>query len=262
MIPLRDNIPARRFPVVTVTLIVINALVWILYQTPDLEESVRQGGFFPCQLNSSCAAPEQVPPGLRAGGPGWVVDAFTSMFMHGGWLHIIGNMLFLWIFGNNVEDTLGRGRFVAFYLASGLAAVGLQSYITLQFGSTVGPVNVDALIPVVGASGAIAGVLGAYLLLFPRARVLSIFFFFLIIPLEIPAVFFLGGWFLFQLWQGGFGLLSPDQAGGGGVAFFAHVGGFVFGALTVKLFGFRGPPTFRRWPRYTPQSPAWPRAER
>lgn len=261
MIPIRDNIPTSSFPILTLGLIAINTIVWLFYQTPDLEESVRQAGFFPCEINGSCAEPEQVPPGLRAGGPVWIVDALTSMFMHGSWIHIIGNMLFLWIFSNNVEDTLGRARFVVFYLSSGIAAVALQSYVTLRFGSTVGNVNVDALIPMVGASGAIAGVLGAYLVLFPRARVLTIFFFIFIIPVQIPAVFFLGGWFLFQLWQGGFGLLSADMSGGG-VAFFAHIGGFVFGALTVKVFGLGRPPTFRRRPKYTREAPAWPRAER
>ena len=262
MIPLRDNIPTERFPVVTVVFIAINVIVWLLYQLPDLDQSVIESAFYPCEI-SGCPDPQDFRPQDRAfipqpGGAGWLADAFSSMFMHGSWIHIIGNMLFLWIFGNNVEDRMGRVRFVVFYLAAGLGATALQTAMTLEFGQTIGSVNVDALIPTVGASGAIAGVLGAYLLLFPRARVLAIFFIFLIIPLEIPAAFFLGGWFIFQLWQGGFDLFAPDGIGTGGVAFFAHIGGFVFGFLAVKLFTARP-----RGPRLRPApEPPWERAER
>lgn len=243
----------------TVVFIAINVIAWLLYQLPDLEQSVVQSAFYPCEV-SGCPDPRDFAPEVRGffpepGGAGWIVDAFTSMFLHGSWIHIIGNMLFLWIFGNNVEDRMGRARFVVFYLAAGLGATALQSAITLQFGQEIEGINIDALIPTVGASGAIAGVLGAYLLLFPRARVLTIFFIFLIIPIEIPAFIFLGGWFIFQLWQGGFDLLSPDGIGTGGVAFFAHVGGFAFGVLAVKLF------TARRRPPAT-QHPPWERAER
>jgi membrane associated rhomboid family serine protease len=157
------------------------------------------------------------------------------MFMHGGWIHIIGNMLFLWIFGNNVEDALGRVRFLLWYLVAGIAAIALQTFVTLQFSSAAG-----ASIPNIGASGAIAGVLGAYILLLPSARVLSaIFLGFFFFMQEIPAIFFLGFWFLFQLWEGGFSVLHPEA--GGGVAFFAHIGGFVFGMLTVYLFAVRKP---------------------
>ena len=234
-------------------LIAINVIAWLLYQLPDLESSVREAAFFPCQVNG-CPDPALLPPSLRPAGAGWIADAFTSMFLHGGWLHIASNMLFLWIFGSSVEDRMGRARFVVFYLGTGLGATALQTAITLQFGQELEGINLDALIPTVGASGAIAGVLGAYLLLFPRARVLMIFFLFLIIPIEVPAVLFLGGWFAFQLWQGGFDLLSPDGIGGGGVAFFAHIGGFIFGALTIKLF------TVRAGPR-PPRQPPWERAE-
>ena len=253
MIPLRDNIPTGRFPIVTVVFITINVVAWLLYQLPDLESSVREAAFFPCQV-SGCPDPALLPPSLRPAGAGWVADAFTSMFLHGSWIHLIGNILFLWIFGNNVEDRMGRAKFVVFYLAAGLGATALQSAITLRFGQELDGINVDALIPTVGASGAIAGVLGAYLVLFPRARVLAIFFIFFIIPFEIPAFIFLGGWFIFQLWQGGFDLLSPDGIGTGGVAFFAHVGGFAFGVLTVKLFTARL--------RAGPAPPPWERAER
>jgi membrane associated rhomboid family serine protease len=234
--PIRDDIPTRRFPVVTVSLIVLNAGVWLFYELPDLNEAVLRSGFFPCEVDGTCRAP----------GGSWELDALTSMFMHGGWLHLIVNMLFLWIFGNNVEDAMGRIRFIVFYLAAGFAATALQTWITLRFGAPS-----DAEVPTVGASGAIAGVLGAYLVLYPRARILTIFGF---IPLLVPAIFFLGIWFVFQLWQAGFDLFAPTGIGDGGVAFFAHVGGFVFGLLAVRPFTAGRP----RGPRRTP---AWPRAE-
>jgi membrane associated rhomboid family serine protease len=162
----------------------------------------------------------------------WYLAAFTSMFMHGGWVHLGGNMLFLWIFGNNVEDALGRVRFLLWYIAAGLAAVATQTAVTLLFSDPAG-----ASIPNVGASGAIAGVLGAYIVLLPRASVLTLFFF--VILREIPAGFFLGIWFLFQLLDGGFAILQPQA--GGGVAFFAHIGGFVFGMATVLLVAKQRP---------------------
>ncbi len=154
--------------------------------------------------------------------------------MHGGWEHIIFNMLFLWIFGNNVEDALGRVRFLFWYIAGGLAATAVQTFVTLQFGSAQ-----DASIPNIGASGAIAAVLGAYFVLLPNARVLTAIFFILIFFQELPAVLFLGLWFVFQLWQGGFAIVQPQA--GGGVAFFAHIGGFLFGVLTVRLVAVRRP---------------------
>jgi membrane associated rhomboid family serine protease len=157
------------------------------------------------------------------------------MFMHGSWFHIIGNMLFLWIFGNNVEDSMGRIRFAVWYLLCGLAATASQTYVTLQFGDAQ-----SASIPNVGASGAIAGVLGAYFLLLPTASVLTaIFVVFIFFLQELPAILFLGIWFLFQLWEGGFSLVEPQA--GGGVAFFAHIGGFVFGMLTVRAVIVREP---------------------
>jgi membrane associated rhomboid family serine protease len=237
--PIKDNIPTRRFPVVTVTLIAINTAVWLFYQLPDLQRSVVDAGWVPCDYQGTCLAP----------GPGWQVDAFTSMFMHGSWIHIIGNMLFLWIFGNNVEDRMGRVPFAIFYLAAGLAATATQTVITLEYGA-----EEDAVIPNVGASGAIAGVLGAYFLLFPHARVLTFVVLIVVfLPIEVPAMAFLGVWFLFQLWQGGFDLFAPTGIGTGGVAFFAHIGGFVFGLL-VGLFLRGGRPG-------RPRTPAWPRAE-
>ena len=214
MLPLYDNLPTRRFPFVTVALIAANAAVWVLYQVPELEESVYQIGFIPCEADGSCANE----------GYSWPLNVLTSMFAHGSWTHIVGNMLFLWIFGNNVEDALGRVRYLAFYLAAGVAATGAQTAVTLGFGTAE-----DATIPNVGASGAIAGVLGAYLVLHPLARVVTLVFLFFV---EIPAMFFLVTWFLFQLWLGGFSLVEPQS--GGGIAFFAHIGGFVFGALAVR----------------------------
>jgi membrane associated rhomboid family serine protease len=222
--PLKDNVPTRSFPIVTATLIAINAAVWIFYQLPDLNGSVVELAYQPCEVTSSC------PPGAAVG-EGWEVTWLTSMFMHGSWLHIIGNMLFLWVFGNNVEDAMGRLRFLAFYLLAGIAATALQTTITLWMGTAD-----DAAVPNLGASGAVSGVLGAYLVLLPHASVLTLVFFFLI---EVPAGLFLGFWFLFQLWEGGFSLVMPQE--GGGVAFFAHIGGFVFGAATVRLWAKRPP---------------------
>jgi membrane associated rhomboid family serine protease len=224
VIPLRDNVPTRTFPVVTVTLIAINVAVWLFYQLPDLQHSVTELAFQPCEVDSSC-------PAGTATGESWLVTAFTAMFMHGSWLHIGGNMLFLWIFGNNVEDALGKVRFIVFYLLSGLVATGLQTVVTLSAGTAI-----DGAVPNLGASGAISGVLAAYLLLLPTARVLTILFYFLV---EVPAFLFLGFWFVFQLWEGGFSILHPEA--GGGVAFFAHIGGFVFGLATVHLFAKRPP---------------------
>jgi rhomboid family protein len=224
VLPLRDNVPTRTFPVVTVTLIAINVAVWLFYQVPNLDRSVQDLAFHPCEVNGSC------PPGFHPD-KGWLLTALTSMFMHGSWLHIGGNMLFLWIFGNNVEDAMGRVRFTIFYLLGGFAATALQTWVTFQFGNAA-----DTAIPNLGASGAISAVLGAYAVLLPTARVLTIVFFFFI---QVPAVLFLGFWIFFQLWQGGYSILHPEA--GGGVAFFAHIGGFAFGVVTVQLFKVRAP---------------------
>ena len=221
MLPLRDNVPSRTLPWVTWGLIAANVLVWVLYQLPDLEGSVRELAYQPCEVVDSC--PQT--------GQDWPLTALTSMFMHGGWAHLLGNMLFLWIFGNNVEDALGHVRFLAFYLAGGFAATALQTAVTLSSGS-----DAEAAIPNLGASGAVSAVLGAYLVLLPHAKVLTLIFFIL---REIPAIAFLGIWFLFQLYSGSLSLQSPEQ--GGGVAFFAHVGGFAFGLLVVKLVQVRPP---------------------
>jgi membrane associated rhomboid family serine protease len=229
MLPLRDNVPTRTFPVVTVGIIVVNVIVWIWEFTgTSVQTDVVHYGYYPCKVAGPC-----VGDALQAKIP-WYENTFTSMFMHGGWEHIIFNMLFLWIFGNNVEDALGRVRFLVWYLAGGIAATVTQTVVTLWFGSTQ-----DASIPNIGASGAIAAVLGAYLVLLPNARVLTAIFFILIFFQELPAVLFLGIWFLFQLWQGGWAIVHPES--GGGVAFFAHIGGFLFGVLTIKLVAKRMP---------------------
>jgi len=221
VLPLRDNVPTRTRPWVTYGLILANILVWVLYQLPDLQGSVDELAYHPCEVVDECV---QV-------GQGWSLTAFTSMFMHGGWEHLLGNMLFLWIFGNNVEDALGHVRYLVFYLCGGFAATALQTFVTLSVAN-----GADATIPNLGASGAVSAVLGAYLVLLPRARVLTLIFF---VVREVPAVLLLGLWFVLQLFSGGASLGQPQP--GGGVAFFAHVGGFVFGALLVKVVAIRSP---------------------
>jgi membrane associated rhomboid family serine protease len=230
VLPLRDNVPTRAFPIVTVGLIAANTIVWLWEVTgTPVERDVFRYGYYPCSLDPPCI---QIPGEPVTAHLPWYEGAFTSMFMHGSWQHIFGNMLFLWIFGNNVEDSLGRIRFLLWYVAAGLAATALQTYVTLHYSTQEG-----ASIPNIGASGAIAGVLGAYFLILPQARVLTLIFFFIL--REIPAVWFLGIWFVFQIWDGGLALKHPEA--GGGVAFFAHIGGFLFGALTVYLVRRRPP---------------------
>jgi rhomboid family protein len=230
VLPLRDNVPTRSFPVVTVGLIAADVIVWLWEVTgTSVDQDVTLYGYYPCTVEGPCVPP--APPDPLP----WYEGAFTSMFMHGSWLHIAGNMLFLWIFGNNVEDSLGRVRFLLWYLACGLAATALQTVVTLELSDAQG-----ASIPNVGASGAIAGVLGGYMLLLPRAKVLTavilIFFFFLY---EIPATVFLAVWFAFQALEGGLSIVEPQQ--GGGVAFFAHIGGFLFGLATIRFVVVRRP---------------------
>ncbi len=229
MLPLKDNVPTRTFPLFTIGLIVANVLFWILYQDagtePGMTASLQELAYQPCEVDDSC------PPT----GHDWQVTAFTSMFMHGGWEHLLGNMLFLWIFGNNVEDELGRVRFLAFYLLGGLAATATQTFVTLRYAAPG-----EGEIPNVGASGAIAAVLGAYILLHPGGRVLTWIMPIFFIP--IPAFIYLGLWFVFQLVAGSASFTHPEP--GGGVAYFAHIGGFVFGFLAIRVFavGRRHPP--------------------
>jgi len=254
--PLKDNIPTDRFPVVTVALIVVNALMYFFFQDggilggPD-DANVVEYGAIPyefthwgdhCELTGeqiACEGQSGVDGAADPQAP-TALTAFTSMFMHGSLLHIGGNMLFLWIFGNNVEDSMGRVKFVLFYLLGGLAALAAQILV-----------STDAAVPTVGASGAVAAVLGGYLLLFPRARVVTvifIIFFFTII--EIPALIVLGLWFVQQLVFGSLDYVSPAGQGGG-VAYFAHIGGFVFGMLLIRAFARRRkapPAALPGWP--------------
>ena len=215
MIPLTDRIPARRFPVVNVALIVANFAVFLLYELPDLDAAIRRASFYPCDVTGAC----------HLGIP-WTVSWMTSMFMHGNWHHILGNMVFLAVFGKNVEVAFGALRYLAFYLAGGFAATVLQTAMILHFGTAV-----DAESANLGASGAIAAVLGAYMVLLPGARILAVW------PsaVAIPAWAYLGIWFLYQLFEGNFALVHPDNSSGSHVAFFAHVGGFVFGALVALI---------------------------
>jgi len=207
VIPLRDVIPSRTTPGVTITLIVLNVLIYVLGLM--LTEQGRDAFIYAFGL---------VPAFFS------VISVFTSMFVHGGFAHLVGNMLFLWIFGDNVEDRLGHGRFLMFYLLCGFAAAVSQAVL-----------NPSSLVPMVGASGAIAGVMGAYLVLYPRSRVLMLFPFPPIL-FELPAVFFLVMWFLVQFLNGVNQLpIFERNAISGGVAFWAHVMGFVSGLLLVLV---------------------------
>jgi len=215
MIPLRDVIPSRTTPFVTVTIIVLNALAWLF------ELSLPQR-----QLNEFLTTYGVVPAYFSA------PTLVTSMFLHGGWMHIIGNMWYLWIFGDNVEDRLGHGRFIVFYLLCGMAAA---------FGQIL--IDPASTLPTIGASGAIAGVMGAYFVLYPKSRVLAL------VPLiifweviEVPAIVLLGVWFLMQLLSAG---AIAATANTGGVAFAAHVAGFIVGVLGVFVFRKREP--YRQW---------------
>ena len=220
MIPLRDSNPTERFPLVTVLLIVVNGIVF-LYELSLGEKGAQAmlGAFalVPARLASgNLPVPGTVPVG---------VTVITSMFLHGGFLHVIGNMLYLWIFGNNVEDAMGRLRFAVFYLLCGTAAAMGHAFLNLR--STV---------PMIGASGAVSGVLGAYLLLYPRARVLTLFILgFFVRLIEVPALVVLGFWFVLQFLNA---LIASGA--GGGVAWYAHLGGFAAGMVLVGLFKRRG----------------------
>jgi membrane associated rhomboid family serine protease len=225
MIPLSDGLTARRFPFVNIALIVANFAVWLFYELPHLQSSILHASFYPCSVNGSCHAPES-----------WGISWITAMFLHGSWGHILGNMIFLVVFGKNVEDAFGHGRYLVFYFAGGLAATATQTAMTLLFGTAA-----DARVPNLGASGAIAAVLGAYFVLYPQSKVFGLLG---IWPVRVSAWFFLGFWFLYQLFEANFGLFG-SSANGGGVAFFAHVGGFVFGALVAKVLTDAG--------RVTPQ---------
>jgi membrane associated rhomboid family serine protease len=220
VLPLADNLRSRTFPFVNVALIVANFAVWLFYELPHLNASIFHASFYPCTVDGSCHGPEP-----------WGVSWFTAMFMHGSWDHILGNMLFLAVFGKNVEDAFGHLRYLAFYVAGGFVAMMTQTAMTLLFGSAA-----DAHVANLGASGAIAAVLGAYFVLYPNSQVRGLV---VIFPVRLSAWFFLGFWFLYQLFEANFGLFGAS-AHGGGVAFFAHVGGFAFGALVTWILAGSG----------------------
>jgi len=214
-IPIRDDTPTVRKPYLTVSLIVVNSLIFfysISLGTRGFQLFTIQFGYIPFELVSGF----ELTPGLASS---VYLTPITSMFMHGGWMHLIGNMLFLWIYGNNIEDYFGPVKFLFFYIVSGLAAIGLYTLF--------GP---HSQVPLVGASGAIAGVMGAYMVLHPRARITVLVVFFFIQFVVLPAKVVLGIWFVYQLLMSMIG-----SATGGGVAWMAHVGGFAFGWALLKL---------------------------
>jgi membrane associated rhomboid family serine protease len=213
VLPLSDGLRTRNFPIVNVSLIIANFAVWLFYELPHLNSAVFHASFYPCTVDHACRGPEP-----------WGVSWITAMFLHGSWDHILGNMLFLAVFGKNVEDAFGRLRYLAFYFAGGFVAMMAQTLITLLFGTAA-----EARVPNLGASGAIAAVLGAYFVLYPNSNVFGLI---VIFPVRISAYFFLGFWFLYQLFEANFGLFAAT-ANGGGVAFFAHVGGFLFGIVVA-----------------------------
>jgi membrane associated rhomboid family serine protease len=239
--PFKDNIPTRDFPVITVAIVAINVVVFFILQQPSISLSgatvdpqiTIDWGLIPFEVThpgEGCALVNQgtgiaCGPGAPEQPSTWLT-ILTSMFMHGGLLHLGGNMLFLWVFGNNIEDSMGKVRFVIFYLLGGAVAGFAQVLI--------GP---NEAIPTIGASGAVAAVLGGYALLYPRARVVTLIFIIIIFTVvELPALLVLGLWFLLQLFYAG---AEPVSGGGGGVAYFAHIGGFLFGLAVIKLFANR-----------------------
>jgi membrane associated rhomboid family serine protease len=235
LLPIKDDIPTRRFPVLTVVIIALNVVVFF-----GLQHATITGEVDDAQTVKYAVIPYEVAhPGqhceadngelvcgkdVKSDFPTWAT-VFFAMFMHGGLLHIAGNMLFLWIFGNNIEDSMHPAAFVLFYLAGGVVAT--LSQVAMDPNSAV---------PNLGASGAIAALLGAYALLYPRARVVTlVFIVFFVTLVRLPALVVLGAWFLFQLID----LSAQPNGGGGGVAYLAHIGGFAFGLLTIKLFATR-----------------------
>jgi rhomboid family protein len=233
MIPFRDNIPSRTFPIINVSLIIVNVLVFLFelsLGSRTLETFIAAFGVVPFRTLSA----SQLHLSPAAVG----IPYLTSMFLHGGWMHLIGNMWYLWIFGDNVEDRLGHFRYLVFYLLCGIGA---------GFVHTV--MNAHSIIPSVGASGAIAGVLGAYVVSYPSARVLTlvpIFFFIQII--EIPALIVLGFWFVMQFLYGTASLAVSTSANTGGVAWWAHIGGFIIGIILLGVFARK--PRYDQYSRY------------
>ncbi len=233
MIPISDDVPSRTVPLVTLGLIAANVAVFLYQASLGMsadpraarvaEAVVMEFGASPGRLSGGWSVVDEFPPPIGT--------IFTSMFLHGGLFHVGGNMLYLWIFGNNVEDTLGHGRFLLFYLASGIAAAFAQTFV-----------NPDSTVPMIGASGAVSGVLGAYLVLFPYARVLVLLIFgFFIRPVYVPAIVVLGFWIVVQFVNGLITVSAAAHGGGeaGGTAWFAHIGGFLAGIVLLFLI--------RRW---------------
>lgn len=224
MVPLRDDIPARRFPLVTVMIIVVNGLAFVyeLSVGRQLERFLFEFGIVPVRYT-------QWEVAQFFGFHEQAIPFFTSMFLHGGWLHLLGNMWTLWVFGDNVEDRMGRGRFLLFYLVSGFVSAWLHILT-----------NTSSAVPTIGASGAVAGVMGAYLLNFPHARITTLIPPFFLGPFFVlPAVFFLGWWFLLQFFNGSLSLFA-DQSRVAGIAWWAHVGGFAFGVAVAAMARGRG----------------------
>jgi membrane associated rhomboid family serine protease len=224
VVPLRDNNPTRITPYITYALIATNILVFI-YQLSLSSEELNQ--FF----QTYALVPRRLTEGISSGELALIIPPvltlFTSQFLHGGFFHIGGNMLYLWIFGNNIEEQLGRFRYIIFYLVCGALAALAQWFFSRQ-----------SEVPTLGASGAIAGVLGAYIIRFPKARILTLVpIFVFITTFRIPAIVFLGFWFVQQAFYGIASLQAPADVGAGGVAYWAHAGGFVFGAILGPLLG-------------------------
>ena len=229
MFPYRDDNPTLATPIATIALIAANVVMWVVVQgmgaEPRLSASICELGVIPGELFGRLPEGYVLPMGPGAAcemsGPAWYTP-LTSMFLHGGWLHLIGNMWFLWVFGNNVEDSMGHLRYITFYLLCGVAAAAVQSVL-----------DPSSAIPMVGASGAISGVMGAYVLLYPRVQVHMLVVLVIIVTrIRVPAFMMLGYWFLLQLLGGAATSGSED----GGVAFWAHVGGFLAGAALIGLF--------------------------
>ena len=229
MFPYRDDNPTLATPIVTLLFIVANVAMWVLVQgmgaEPVLSRSVCELGLIPGEFLQRLPEGYSVPMGNATmcviGEDRTWFAPLTSMFLHGGWFHLIGNMWFLWVFGNNVEDSMGHLRFFSFYILCGLAAAAAQTFV-----------NPSSPIPMVGASGAISGVMGAYIVLYPKVRVhMLVFLGIFITRIVVPAYLMLGYWFLLQIIGGG---LASEE--GGGVAFWAHAGGFVAGAILIHVF--------------------------
>lgn len=219
MIPLRDSVRSSRFPIITVVLIALNCYVFwqqLLLSDHELDRVIYHFGIIPKEISSL----------LQQGGPVLgLLPLVTAMFLHGGWLHLLGNMLYLWVFGDNIEDRLGRLRFLLFYLTVGV--LGNLAHVWAEQASSI---------PTIGASGAIAGVLGAYFICYPRAKILTLIPIFIFISIqEIPAFFYLFFWFAWQLISGFIASVGPGNA----VAWWAHIGGFVAGVVLIKAFGRR-----------------------